>query len=80
MQAGDPRADPAIVDLIELMGLWLGAGDLVAFRRSLERLDAELRSRYPSDVAYADRFRALNERSGSDLEAVRRAYRQAIVG
>jgi hypothetical protein len=88
MQARDPRADPTVVDLVEMAGLWLAAGDWLALGRTLTRLDAELRQRYPDDVAYAERFRPLarmaerlnNADPSASAEDIRRAYRQATVG
>jgi hypothetical protein len=90
MQAGDPRADPVVVDLIELAGLWLAAGDYPALSRTLQRLDAELSARFAADGDFAERFRELVplvERAASAAAAdapetaeLRRAYRQAIVG
>ncbi len=83
MQAGDPRADPAVVDLIELAGLWVAAHDWEALRRTLRRLDAELTRRFPSDQTFAQRFRellALSERADVDGEEIRRIYRRATVG
>jgi hypothetical protein len=89
VQAGDPRADPAIVDLVELAGLWLAAGDLAALARTLLRLNAELVRRYPAEVAYAARFEPLAEMvqraRASDAhsptaEELLRTYRRAIVG
>ncbi|HEV7665261.1 MAG TPA: hypothetical protein VGQ62_17150, partial [Chloroflexota bacterium] len=59
MQAGDPRADPLVVDLIELAGLWLAAGDWTALSRTLGRLDDELARRFGSEVEFAARFRTL---------------------
>lgn len=86
MQAGDPRADPTVVDLIELAGLWLAAGDRPALSRTLARLDRELTQRFPSDADFAERFRALRRQIASSDAAVasddelRRAYRRATVG
>jgi len=88
VQPGDPRADPTVVDLIELAGLWLAAGDWPALLRTLHRLDAELTRRYAADADFARRFRELARRVESmdgrgdpDVgEAIRRAYRQATVG
>jgi hypothetical protein len=95
MQAGDPRADPAVVDLIELAGLWVAAGDWPALLRTLRRLDDELAQRFPDDGAFAARFRALRRdvelidhpvgdtralTEESLAEAIRRTYRQATVG
>jgi hypothetical protein len=83
VQAGDPRADPVVVDLIELAGLWLAAGDRTALARTLRRLDAELAQRFPRHAAFADRFSTLLaavERPDVDGEELRRVYRRAIVG
>ena len=81
MQAGDPRADPAIVDLIELAGLWLAAEDFPALQRTLDRLQDELEQRYPSDEEFVARFRVLKELIGKEpLEDLRRRYRRATVG
>ncbi len=88
MQPGDPRADPAVVDLIELAGLWVAAGDWAALLRTLRRLDDEIGRRFPDEAKFAERFRALRravEAAGARGEAVpaeeiRRTYRQATVG
>ncbi len=88
MQPGDPRADPAVVDLIELAGLWVAAGDWPALVRTLRRLDEELQRRFADDAAFAQRFRALRRvvedtlaQADTDVaEHIRRSYRQATVG
>ena len=83
MQAGDPRADPAVVDLIELAGLWLAAEDLAALDRTLERLCGELELRYAADAEFADRFRRLQALAKTPdvyIEELRRGYRRATVG
>jgi hypothetical protein len=95
MHPGDPRADPAVVDLIELAGLWVAASDWPALLRTLARLDDELQRRFPDDATFASRFRALRsqvERLESHLgeirslgdeslaETIRRTYRQATFG
>ncbi len=88
MQPGDPRADPAVVDLIELAGLWVAAGDWQALVRTLRRLDDELNRRFPDNTDFAARFRELERlveaffaREGVAMaEEIRRAYRQASVG
>ncbi len=86
MRPGDPRADPAVIDLIELAGLWLAAEDWAALGRTLRRLDELLEDRFRADVEFAGRFRnvlALAERAGRgeiDVEEVRRRYRRATLG
>jgi hypothetical protein len=83
VQAGDPRADPVVVDLIELAGLWVAAEDRQALGRTLRRLDTELSLRFPYDQAFGERFRELlrlTERVDVDGEQIRRSYRQASVG
>ncbi|MBV9169634.1 MAG: hypothetical protein JOZ81_06090 [Chloroflexi bacterium] len=81
MQANDPRADPTIVDLIELAGLWLAAEDWTAFDRTLQRLRDELRERFPSETEFAARFDELRAAAaGQDTEDLRRRYRRATVG
>ncbi len=88
MQPGDPRADPTVVDLIELAGLWLAAGDWPALLRTLRRLDDALTQRFPDDAAFALRFRELQrvietatrQDDTTPSEEIRRAYRQATVG
>jgi hypothetical protein len=83
MQPGDPRADPVVVDLIELAGLWVAANDWPALSRTLRRLDAELTRRFSGDIAFADRYRALQrtvEAGTLSAEEIRRTYRQASVG
>jgi hypothetical protein len=72
-----------VVDLIELSGLWLAAGDWDALSRTLRRLDAELTTRFAHDGAFAARFRRLLnmvEQDPHDTQEVRRAYRRASVG
>jgi hypothetical protein len=79
----DPRADPAVIDLIELAGLWLAAGEWASFRRTLARLEAEIAEHFPSHVEFAKRFRDLRELTEGaepDSESVRKAYRRATVG
>jgi hypothetical protein len=83
VQAGDPRADPAVVDLIELAGLWLAAGDRAALRQTLSRLIGLLEGGYAADEPFIARFRAVltvAERPDSSDEDVRRAYRRATFG
>ena len=52
MQPGDPRADPAIVDLIELAGLWVAAEDWAALLRTLQRLEEEISRRFPREEEF----------------------------
>jgi hypothetical protein len=82
VQAGDPRADPAVIDLIELAGLWLAADDREALRRTLERLIEQLRDRFPDATEFRDRFerllRSVNE--GEEVGELRRSYRRATLG
>ena len=83
MQAGDPRADPVVVDLIELAGLWVAAGDWQSLTRTLRRLDAELTTRFPTDPEFSARFREILELSQGPTvtsEQLRRMYRRATVG
>ena len=86
MQPGDPRADPTVVDLIELAGLWVAAEDWVALARTLRRLDGEFARRFPHDSDLAERFRELLrlvERAGKQpvsAEEIRRTFRRATVG
>jgi len=86
VQPGDPRADPAIVDLIELAGLWVAAEDWAALLRTLQRLEEEISRRFPREEEFAERFRALQQvvavADGDALmaEEIRRIYRQATVG
>ena len=84
MHEGDPRADPLVVDLIELAGMWLAAGDRAALARTLRRLDDELTKRFAAHQAFAERFRGLlsivEESDEPDGEELRRRYRRAIVG
>jgi hypothetical protein len=86
VQPGDPRADPTVVDLIELAGLWVAAEDWPALTRTLRRLDDEFSTRFPDDGGLSARFRALRElveRAGGQAvsaEEIRRAYRRASVG
>jgi hypothetical protein len=83
MHPGDPRADPTVVDLIELAGLWVAAGDWPALRRTLARLNEQLEQRFPDEAEFALRFRALQRVIESDplsVEEIRRSYRQATFG
>jgi hypothetical protein len=83
MQAGDPRADPVVVDLIELAGIWVAAGDWPSLRRTLVQLDDELKHQFPTDTAFSERFRellSLVDGKAADGDEIRRAYRRASVG
>jgi hypothetical protein len=86
MQPGDPRADPAVVDLIELAGLWVAAEDWPALARTLRRLDDDLSRRFPHESAFSARFRQLlmlvepSDGNGPSAEDIRRTYRRATVG
>jgi hypothetical protein len=83
VQPGDPRADPTVVDLIELAGLWVAAGDWPALGRTLARLNEQLERRFPDEAEFALRFRALQRVIESDplsVEEIRRSYRQATFG
>jgi hypothetical protein len=89
MQPGDPRADPVVVDLIELAGQWVAANDWPALSRTLRRLDDEICRRFPNDAVFATRFRQLEHmveaarRTQANVavaEAIRRSYRQASFG
>jgi hypothetical protein len=83
VQPGDPRADPTVVDLIELAGLWVAAEDWSALARTLGRLDAEFASRFPHDAALRQRFGdllALVESQRPSADEIRRRYRRAAVG
>jgi hypothetical protein len=86
MQPGDPRADPTVVDLIELAGLWVAAEDWPALARTLRRLDEEFAQSFPREQELAGRFRELLELvdRASDqavsAEQIRRTYRRASVG
>ncbi len=83
MQPGDPRADPTIVDLIELAGLWVAAGDWPALGRTLAQLNEQLEQRFPDEAEFALRFRELQRVIDSDplsVEEIRRSYRQATFG
>jgi hypothetical protein len=77
----DPRSDPTVIDLIELAGLWLAAGDRRALERSLGRLIDELEARFPSEAEFRQRFVELLELSATgDAEELRRRYRRATLG
>jgi alpha-beta hydrolase superfamily lysophospholipase len=85
LQPGDPRADPTVVDLIELAGLWVAAEDWAALGRTLRRLDDELSGRFPDAGPLAQRFRDLrqlvdNAAESVSAEEIRRTYRRASVG
>jgi hypothetical protein len=89
MQPGDPRADPVVVDLIELAGQWVATGDWQSLLRTLRRLDDEISRRFPNDAAFAARFRRLahmvdaartTQEDVAVSEEIRRMYRQASVG
>lgn len=86
MQPGDPRADPVIVDLIELAGLWVAAEDWAPLLRTLRRLNEQLELRFPDETEFAERFHALQRLVDSATggaamaEEIRRTYRQATVG
>ena len=83
MQAGDPRADPAVIDLIELAGLWLAADDRAALLRSLSRLVDLLAQRYPDQTEFHARFVSLQAQTAepeTSSEELRRSYRRATLG
>jgi hypothetical protein len=83
MLAGDPRADPAVIDLIELAGLWLAADDRPALERSLRRLVEVLEQRFPDEEMFRERWSKLREvaaDSEASAEALRRQYRRATLG
>jgi hypothetical protein len=83
MLTGDPRADPAVVDLIELAGLWLAAEDRAALRRSLQRLVDLLAQHFPADSDFRARFVSLLAQASDDqasTEELRRGYRRATLG
>jgi hypothetical protein len=84
VQPGDPRADPTVVDLIELAGLWVAAGDWAALLRTLRRLNEQLELRFPGEAEFASRFhelqRVVEAADGSRDEEIRRSYRQATFG
>ena len=83
MLIGDPRADPAVVDLIELAGLWLAAGDRAALQRCLRRLVDLLGERYPADHAFRERFADVLRQTDADeiaSEELPRSYRRATLG
>lgn len=83
MVAGDPRADPGIIDLIELAGLWLAADDRAALVRSLERLIELLERDYPVEASFRERFvrlRAVALDGRTPGEELRRCYRRTTLG
>jgi hypothetical protein len=84
VQPGDPRADPTVVDLIELAGLWVAARDWAALLRTLWRLNEQLELRFPGEAEFASRFhelqRVVEAADGSSDEEIRRSYRQATFG
>jgi hypothetical protein len=83
MHVGDPRADPAVVDLIELAGLWLAADNRPALRRSLQRLTALLEERFAEHPEFRARFVTLLRQAQSEAvssEELRRSYRRATLG
>ena len=83
MLAGDPRADPTVVDLIELAGLWLAADDRPALDRSLLQLIQVLEQRFADDAAFRDRWStllAVVRDAGTSPEELRRRYRRATLG
>ncbi len=83
MLAGDARADPTVVDLIELAGLWLAADDRVALRRTLQQLIDVLAQRFPTQEDFRARFvnlLAQAEREQVSGEVLRSSYRRATLG
>jgi hypothetical protein len=83
VQPGDPRADPAVIDLIELSGLWLAAGDRPALERSLQRLVDVLQQRFPEAHEFRARFVSLKEDlvgGRASTDELRRSYRRATLG
>ena len=83
MLAGDPRADPAVVDLIELAGLWLAADDRAAFARTMQRLVELLEQRFADEASFRERFVTLRAAAADDrtaAEDLRRQYRRALLG
>jgi len=83
MLAGDARADPAVVDLIELAGLWLAADDRVALRRTLQQLVDVLAQRFPTQDDFRARFvNLLAQAEGEQVsgEVLRSSYRRATLG
>jgi hypothetical protein len=86
VQPADPRADPTVVDLIELAGLWVAAEDWQALARTLRLLDDECGTRFPHAALFSERFRKLRqlvESAGThavSAEDIRRTYRRASVG
>ena len=86
MQAGDPRADPRLVDLVELAGLWLAAGEWPALVWTLRQVVEELAQRFPDEESLRERFDRLltlsqrAERGEVSADEVRRGYRRATLG
>jgi hypothetical protein len=86
VRESDPRADPTVVDLIELAGLWLAAENWRALGTALGRLHVELSRRYQEEVDFRARFAELAqlaervERGESTPEDLRSAYRRATLG
>jgi hypothetical protein len=83
MHAGDPRADPGVIDLIELAGLWLAADDRTALQRSLRRLVALLEQRFPGERTFRERFStllAMADDAQTSAETLRRHYRRVTLG
>jgi hypothetical protein len=81
VHAGDPRSDPTVIDLIELAGLWLAAGDRQALVRSLRRLIDELEARFSAHAEFRQRFVELQQLSETgEAEELRRRYRRATLG
>jgi hypothetical protein len=78
----DPRADPRVIDLIELAGLWLAADDWPSLARTLRQLIVELEQRFASDIEFRERFQSLvtQVEAGTNRDDVRRAYRRATLG
>jgi len=83
MLPGDPRADPQVIDLIELAGLWLAADDRIALERTLRQLLAALDERFVEDASFRERWLRLLEAvtdAQPPPEELRRQYRRATVG
>jgi hypothetical protein len=83
MLPGDPRADPQVIDLIELAGLWLAADDRIALERTLRQLVAALDQRFAEDASFRERWLRLLEAvidAQTPPEELRRQYRRATLG